>query len=100
MNDVLVLLFTAGAAAFLTALVAAIKSLKSTKVESEEAMIRRLNESAVNSHREAMLQRRRADREEKKNDELREENDRLQEISARRYRIILEAGLQDPGEKQ
>lgn len=99
MNDVLILLFSAGAAAFLTALVAAIKSLRSTKIESEEAIIKRLNESAVNAHREAMLQRRRAEREENKNDELREENDRLQELAAKRYRIILEAGLKDPGEK-
>ena len=98
MNDVLVLLFSAGAAAFLSALVAGVKSLKSTKNQSDEAIIRRLNESAANSYKEARLQRRRADRAEAKIEKLRTDLEAEQALSARRYRVIIEAGLEDPRE--
>lgn len=93
MNEVLVLLFSAGAAAFLTALVQGIRSLRSQRAESEEAIIRRLNESATSAHREAMIQRRRADRAEVARDVARQERDTAREERARMYLILLEAGL-------
>lgn len=97
MNDVLVLLFSAGAAAFLTAVVKGLSSLRSQRAESEEAIIRRLNESATSAHKEAAAQRRRADRAEAARDKLREQRDKALETSSRRLRIIIEAGLTDPG---
>lgn len=93
MNEVLVLLFSAGAAAFLTALVQGIRSLRSQRAESEEAIIRRLNESATSAHREAMIQRRRAERAETARDQLRQERDNALERAAGLYRMLLEAGL-------
>jgi len=93
MNEVLVLLFSAGAAAFLTALVQGIRSLRSQRAESEEAIIRRLNESATSAHREAMIQRRRAERAEATIDKLRRERDDALERAARFYRKLVEAGL-------
>lgn len=96
MNDVLVLLFSAGSAAFLTALVAGIRSLRSQRAESEDAIIKRLNESANSAHRDAGIQRRRADKAEKSRDEMREERDTVLEENSRLIRIILAAGLPDP----
>lgn len=95
MNDVLILLFSAGGAAFLAAVVAGIKSLRTSRIESEEALIKRLNEAANQAQRDADQQRRRAERAERYADELRKERDAALNLAARRYRAIIQAGLED-----
>jgi hypothetical protein len=95
-NDVLVLLFSAGSAAFLTALVAGIRSLRSQRAESEDAIIKRLNESASSAHRDAEIQRRRAIKAEAARDTVRAQRDSALEEVSRLYRIIIAAGLPDP----
>lgn len=99
MNDVLVLLFSAGSAAFLTALVAGIRSLRSQRAESEDAIIKRLNDNATIAHRDASLQRRAKERAETRAETYREERDDALEENSRLYRIIISAGLPDPREK-
>lgn len=94
MNDVLVLLLSAGSAAFLTALVAGIRSIRSQKAESEDAIIRRLNDSASSAHRDAAVQRRRAERAERTRDEMRDERDDALERVARLERALLKAGVE------
>lgn len=96
MNDVLVLLFSAGSAAFLTALVAGIRSLRSQRAESEDAIIKRLNESAQSAHRDAKLQRLRAEKAEASLDTMRQKRDEILEENSRMRRIIAQAGLPDP----
>lgn len=96
MNDVLVLLFSAGSAAFLTALVAGIRSMRSQRAESEDAIIKRLNESASSAHRDAKMQRVRAERAEASRDATRAQRDAALEEVSRLYRIIIAAGLPDP----
>ncbi len=96
MNDVLVLLFSAGSAAFLTALVAGIRSLRSQRAESEDAIIKRLNDSANSAHRDAAIQRRAKEKAEARADKLRELLEAEQLENSRYYRIIIAAGLPDP----
>ena len=97
MNDVLVLLLSAGSAAFLTALVAGIRSLRSQRAESEEAIIKRLNDNATSAHRSEVLARRGKERAEKALDSMRVERDAALEEVSRLRRILLNAGL-EPGE--
>lgn len=99
MNDVLVLLLSAGSAAFLTAIVSGIRSLRSQRAESEDAIIKRLNDSANSAHRDAAIQRRRAEKAEKARDALREQRDAALEEVSRLIRIIIAAGLPDPRKK-
>lgn len=95
MNTLLGLLFTAGGAAFLTAIVAGIRSLRTSRVESEEALIKRLNDDAVNARKEAESQRRRAERAERQLDKMRDERDAAEELSARRHYALIRAGITD-----
>lgn len=99
MNDVLVLLFSAGSAAFLTALVAGIRSLRSQRAESEDAIIKRLNESAASAHRNASIQQRAREKAEARLEDVREKLAAEQEENSRLYRIIIAADLPDPREK-
>ena len=96
MNDVLVLLFTAGGAAFLTALVSGLRALRSQRAESEEAIIKRLNDSANTATRDADNQRSLREKAEAARDLAREQRDRAQEEVSRLRRIIISAGLPDP----
>lgn len=98
MNDVLVLLFSAGSAAFLTALVAGIRSMRSQRAESEDAIIKRLNENAASAHRDSAIQRRGRLKAEERADKLRELLEAEQLENSRLYRIIIAAGLPDPRE--
>lgn len=98
MNDVLVLLFTAGGAAFLTALVSGLRALRSQRAESEDAIIKRLNDSARTAERDAMKQRLLRDRAETARDIAREQRDHALEEVSRLRRIIITAGLPDPHE--
>lgn len=97
MNDVLVFLFSAGGAAFLAAVVAGIRSLRTSRIESEEALIKRLNDAANQATRDADAQRRRAEKAESVADTLRAERDRALDVAARRRRALIEAGIPDPG---
>ena len=96
MNDVLVLLFSAGSAAFLTALVAGIRSLRSQRAESEDAIIKRLNDNASSAHRDAAIQRRAREKAEAKLDAMREKLEAELEENSRLYRLLIAAGLPDP----
>lgn len=94
-SDVLILLFSAGGAAFLAAVVAGIRSLRSSRIETEEALIKRLNDAANQAQKDADQQRRRAERAERYADDLRRERDQALDLAARRFRAMIEAGLDD-----
>jgi len=93
MNDVLVLLFSAGGAAFLAAVVAGIKSLRSSRIESEEALINRLNNALKQSEQDVGTQRRRAERSEHYADSLRKERDEALNLAATYRRKLIQAGI-------
>jgi hypothetical protein len=95
-NDVLVLLFSAGAAAFLTAVVSGISKIRSQRAESEEAIIKRLNENASSAHRDAAMQRKGREKAEARLEIMRVERDAALEESSRLYRYIIDHGLPDP----
>jgi hypothetical protein len=97
-NNVLVLLFSAGAAAFITALIAGIKNLRTSRIDSEEVLITRLNNALKQAEREADAQRRRADRAERAADQLRAERDTALDVAAAKSRRLIEAGIDDTEE--
>lgn len=100
MNNVLVLLFSAGGAAFLTALIAGIKNLRTSRIDSEEVLITRLNNALTQSERAEDAQRRRAERAEKYADELRIEKDRALDRAATLKRRLIEAGIETEDEHE
>jgi hypothetical protein len=100
MNNVLVLLFSAGGAAFVTAVIAGVKNLRTTKIESEEILIARLNSALKQAERDGDTQRRRAERAERYAEQLRAERDDALNLAARKHRQLLEAGLVSPDEPE
>lgn len=95
MNNILVLLFSAGGAAFLTALIAGIRNLRTTRLNTEEALITRLNNALKQSERDADVQRRRAERAERYADQLRGERDSALNQVASLQRRLISAGIDE-----
>lgn len=93
MSNFLVFLLSAGGAAFLTAVIAGIRSLSTSRLESESALIKRLSDSAKSSQEDADGQRARAEREESKNEKLRQERDEAQDRAARYRRALIREGI-------
>lgn len=93
MSNFLVFLLSAGGAAFLTAVIAGIRSLSTNKLESEAALIKRLSDSARVSQEEADRQRERAERAERFAEKLREQRDEALDRVARYKRALISQGI-------
>ena len=99
MNEILVTLLSTGGAAFLTALVMGIRSLREGKIASEESIIKRLNDDAKQAHDDAEVQRMRAIRAEAEREEMRQQRDRANEAVARYRMILIEHNIEIPEDK-
>lgn len=89
MDQILVALLSTGGAAFLTALIMGVKSLRDGKIAGEESIIKRLNEDAKQAHDDAEIQRMRAIRAESEREDMRRQRDLANEEVARmRMRLI------------
>lgn len=95
MSNFLVFLLSAGGAAFLTAVIAGLRSLSTARLESEAALIKRLGDSAHSSQNEADRQRERAERAERYAERLRQERDDALDRAARYRRRLIERGVPD-----
>jgi len=93
MNNFLTILLSAGGAAFLTAVIAGLRNLSTTRLESEAALIQRLNDDAEKSRSEADKQRARAERAERYNETLREDKEDALDKAARYRRLLIENGI-------
>ena len=94
MDNFLGLLLSAGGASFLTAIIMGIKNLSSAKLESESALIQRLNEDAENAREERDEQRARAERAERYAEVLRKEREDALDLSAKYRRILINNGIE------
>lgn len=99
MSNILVLFLSAGGAAFLTAVIAGLRSLSTSRLESEAALIKRLSDSAKNSQTDADRQRERAERAERYAESLRRERDDALDTAARYRRILIQSGVEIPEAK-
>lgn len=97
MSNVLVLLLSAGGAAFLTAIIAGLRSLSTSRLESEAALIKRLSDSAKTSEESANTERERRERAERYAETLRKERDNALDNAARYRRALIQAGIDDIG---
>lgn len=98
MNQVLLALLSTGGAAFLTALIMGVKTLREGRIAGEESIIKRLNEDARQAHEDADIQRMRAVRAEAEREDMRRQRDSCSERAAR-YRLLLIAnGIAIPPE--
>lgn len=95
MNEIFPLLLSAGGAAFITATVLGIKTLREGKVAGEESVITRLNNDAKQAHTDADLQRSRAGDAEQRAEAYRVERDAARDTSACLRRELIKNGL-DP----
>lgn len=93
MSNFLVFLLSAGGAAFLTAVIAGIRSLSTTRLENEAALIKRLSDSAKSSQEEADGQRERAERAERYAEKLREQRDDALDVAAKYKRRLIDEGI-------
>lgn len=93
MNNIVALILSAGSAAFLTAVVTGLRSISTTRLESEEAFIKRLTADSESARLEAKTQRERAEAAEEDAALSRVKLNKALEDSTR-YRILLiEAGI-------
>lgn len=93
MNNFLVIVLTTGGAAVLTAVFAGIRSMASSRQESETNLFQRLNDDADKARKEADAQRARAERAEKYNDDLRKDKEQEQDKAAKYRRLLIEHGI-------
>lgn len=100
MNQVLVALLSTGGAAFITALVMGIKSLREGKIANEESIIKRLNDDAKQAHDDADFQRVRAIRAESEREEMRQQRDIANENVSRYRRVLIENHIAIPAEEE
>lgn len=97
-SDLLPLLLSAGGAAFLSAVILGIKSIREGKTASEESIIKRLNDDAKQAHSDADIQRDRAIRAENEREEMRIQRDQANEVVARMRQRMIRQGLDPDGE--
>lgn len=98
--ELFTLLLSAGGAAFLVAVFNGVKSLRSSKGESEEALFSRLNEDAEQAHQDADTQRERAINAEQQSDTLRNQRDEALDTVAKLRRLLIEHNIEIPKELQ
>ena len=95
MNNLIALILSAGGAAFLTALVTGLRSISTTRMESEEALIKRLSSDAESARDDATRQRTRAETAEEAAAVARSERDKALEYLTKYRRKLIEMGV-DP----
>lgn len=95
MSNLLVILLSAGGAAFLTAVVAGLRSLSTTRLENEAALIKRLSDSAISATKEAEAQRTRAIKQEQYSEITRQQRDDALDTAALYRRYLIQNGI-DP----
>ena len=99
MNQILLALLSTGGAAFLTALIMGVRSLREGKIANEESIIKRLNEAAKQAHDDAEVQRMRAIRAESEREQMRRERDMANENVAKYRMILIQNNIVLPEEK-
>lgn len=100
MNNFVALLLSAGGAAFLTALITGIRNLSSSKMESEAALMKRLNDAIKDgTSREHDLQVQK-NKEEERADLYRRERDMALDLAARYRRILINHGISPEDEEE
>lgn len=99
MNQILLALLSTGGAAFLTALIMGIKSLREGRIAGEESLIKRLNEDAKQAHDDAEIQRMRAIRAESEREDMRRQRDEANEKVAKYRTVLILHNIPFPGEK-
>lgn len=95
MNEILPLLLSAGGAAFITAVFVGIKTIREGKSASEESVIKRLNDDAMQAHSDADVQRDRAIRSDQEREAMRLQRDAALDQVALYRRELIRNGL-DP----
>lgn len=98
MDNFLGLLLSAGGASFLTAIILGLKNVSSIKLESESALIQRLNEDAENAREESDKQRARAERAERFAELKRQELEKALDTAAEYRRMLISQGVSLKGE--
>lgn len=93
MDTFLALVLSAGGAAFVTAVIRGLQSLSSTKLESESALIKRLNDDAESAREERDEQRARAERAEKYGEMLRSERESALDLASKYRRMLIDRGI-------
>lgn len=93
MNNLIALILSAGGAAFLTALVTGLRSISTTRMESEEALIKRLSSDAESAREDATRQRTRAETAEEAAAVARSERDRALDERAKYRRKLIDLGV-------
>lgn len=93
MDTFLALVLSAGGAAFVTAVIRGLQSLSSTKLESESALIKRLNDDAESAREERDEQRARAERAEKYGEVIRKEREDALDLASKYRRMLIDRGF-------
>lgn len=94
--ELLTLILSAGGTAFLVAVFNGVKALRSSKSESEEALLTRLHTDAEQAHQDADLQRDRAINAEQQADTLRKQRNEALEQVAKLKRALIENQIEIP----
>lgn len=94
--ELLTLILSAGGTAFLVAVFNGVKALRSSKSESEEALLTRLHIDAEQAHQDADLQRDRAINAEQQADTLRKQRNEALEQVAKLKRALIENQIEIP----
>jgi hypothetical protein len=94
-NDLLPLLLSTGGAAFITAIVMGVKTLRDGRTASEDSIVKRLNEDAKQAHSDADAQRDRANRLEQEREQMRLERNAANERADGYRRALIRNGI-DP----
>lgn len=92
MNNFIALLLSAGGVGFLTAVIAGIKALSSTKLESDAALFNRLNEDSQKYRKGEEVQRERAEQAEQLAASLRTQRDEALDKASYYRRRLIELG--------
>lgn len=100
MSPYLTLLLSSGGVAFLIATFNGIKSLSVSRLESEAALIQRLNDDTERARTEESRQRARAERAERYAELLSIDKNNARDLAAKYRRILIEHGisLEEPRE--
>lgn len=93
MNSFLIALLSTGGAAFLAAVVAGLRNLSSSRLESESALIQRLNDDSEKARTEADKQRARAERAERYAESLSVDKNNALDLAAKYRRMLIEHGI-------
>lgn len=95
MSEIFQVLFTAGGAAFLSAVFLGLKTLRDGRSAQEDSVTKRLNDDAKQAHDDADAQRDRAIAAQADADQLRVQRDASWNAEARMRRLLIKHGI-DP----